>query len=1108
MTSKIVYWWLLILFIVNGWWCCYCCWKEERTALLQLKENINYTGGSYLPSWVANETSDCCQWEGIVCSNTTRRVGELAITVKKISQEEQLRTNGTNTDDMLKNWLFNASLFIPFKNLKALLLPGHSLAGWAKNEGFEKLRQLGKLEILDLSGNQFNRSIFQSLSQLSSLKSLNLSHNNIGSGSDIWFTHNKIGSGSERLSGLDKLEILDLSDNNLDDENLLSALELNTSRTALKKLDIRYNTFRSFIPNEELGALRNIEYLLLDGNTLDENFLRSSGVMSSLKVLSVANCMLNGILPLQGNSRYKRAARCTKLCYARAGKGQTTRVCCTQSYPAFLQEAVSTARTHDLLVTWQQLYELRQGSPSNFKHSIHQIILYTTNLLVHFIGLCDLKYLEELSLSGNSFTGKLPTCLGNLTFLRVFDLTINQFTGNIASSPLSSLLSLEYLLLANNNFEIPISFESFANHSKLKFVTADYNSVIVQTSSKSWIPKFQLEVLSLNNCSQMPSFLHYQRRLRLLRLSKCNIGGNFPNWLLENNPRLADVLLDGNAFTGSLELPLLPDLKAFDISNNKIQGQLPPNIGSIFPNLVISTMSNNMLEGMLPSSFGDMKDLAVLDLSYNKLIGDLPIGLARKGSKLNFLRLSYNMLKGEIFLISANINNLEYLYLDRNNFSGPTPQKLSTAPLITLDLSYNNLSGNVPAWLGNIPSLTSLALSRNHLKGHIPPDYCRLEGLEVLDLSDNNLVGVIPSCFNSSLGLKRVYLSKNKLQGEFNMFSNTDLKVLDLRDNNFSGSIPKWLGSTLEITTLLLKGNRLQGTIPTQLCHASNLRILDLSHNNLSGPIPHCLGSLMQIEGISEAYPYSSSFGYSGFQTFGGDTLINIESSIESSSTIFFLDNYAWVGAEFTTKYNTYSYEASIVDYMSGIDLSCNQLSGEIPKELSNLTEIRALNLSHNHITGTILSEFSKLQNIESLDLSYNNLTGRIPSQLVELTTLAIFSVAHNNLTGRTPQRTSQFATFTESSYEGNPFLCGPPLHNNCMETKEIPISPRALDCCEDDTGFLDMESFSISFLVAYANVVLVVVVVLCVNPYWRNVWFYFVESFMYSCYYFFASKM
>ncbi|KAJ8557417.1 hypothetical protein K7X08_003042 [Anisodus acutangulus] len=312
------------------------------------------------------------------------------------------------------------------------------------------------------------------------------------------------------------------------------------------------------------------------------------------------------------------------------------------------------------------------------------------------------------------------------------------------------------------------------------------------------------------------------------------------------------------------------------------------------------------------------------------------------------------MLEGEIFPVSTNINNFQYLYLDGNNFSGSIPQK-------------------------------------NHLKGPISEDYCRLEGLEVLDLSRNNIVGVVPSCFSASRNLQRVYLSKNNLRGQFDVFSNSlDLKVLDLSDNNFGGSIPKWLGS-IEITTLLLKGKHLQGTIPTELCHTSELRIVDLSHNNLSGPIPHCFGNIMQVEGISEAYPYGPVFSYPRLQAWGRDTVIYVEDSTEIS-TISFQDNYAWVGAEFTTKYNTYSYEGSIVDFVCGIDLSYSQLSGEILKELSNLTEIRALNLSHNHITGTILSEFLNLQNIESLDLSYNNLTGRIPAQLLELTTLAVLT--------------------------------------------------------------------------------------------------------------------
>ncbi|OIT07723.1 hypothetical protein A4A49_62929, partial [Nicotiana attenuata] len=63
------------------WCCCYSCWKEERISLLKFKQNINYTNGAYFSTWVANETSNCCQCEGISCSSSSRKVTELSISV-------------------------------------------------------------------------------------------------------------------------------------------------------------------------------------------------------------------------------------------------------------------------------------------------------------------------------------------------------------------------------------------------------------------------------------------------------------------------------------------------------------------------------------------------------------------------------------------------------------------------------------------------------------------------------------------------------------------------------------------------------------------------------------------------------------------------------------------------------------------------------------------------------------------------------------------------------------------------------------------------------------------------------------------------------------------
>lgn len=67
------------------------------------------------------------------------------------------------------------------------------------------------------------------------------------------------------------------------------------------------------------------------------------------------------------------------------------------------------------------------------------------------------------------------------------------------------------------------------------------------------------------------------------------------------------------------------------------------------------------------------------------------------------------------------------------------------------------------------------------------------------------------------------------------------------------------------------------------------------------------------------------------------------------------------------------------------IDLPDNNLSGEIPKELTSLIGLQSLHLSNNHLTGNIPQSISNLWQLESLDLSMNSLSGVIPESITLL---------------------------------------------------------------------------------------------------------------------------
>ncbi|KAM3749805.1 hypothetical protein ACB098_05G214100 [Castanea mollissima] len=723
--------------------------------------------------------------------------------------------------------------------------------------------------------------------------------------------------------------------------------------------------------------------------------------------------------------------------------------------------------------------------------------------------LCGSKKLEELDLSWNHFGGILPSSLYNLTSLQLLDLSGNEFTGNI-SSLTAGLTSLKYIDLSYNLFE-RFSFDALANISRLEFfqLKCDSKKLDVETENSGWVPLFQLEFLVLSNCNlnklsnQVPTFLFHQHSLRVLDLSYNNLRGPFPGWLLVNNTRLGVLSLNNNLFMGPLHLSLpLNSTYAMDVSNNQLSGHLQENIGNILPKIRILHLFKNDFEGYLPLSIGNMSLLGILNLSFNNFSGEVPKESLAVCFLLEILDLSNNKFSGHLLSSTFNFTKIKLLKINDNQFSGTLSPKCSLMSFF--DVSNNKLSDKIPTWICNKTNLDTLFLRNNFFKGQIR---CETIQIRHLDLSQNSLSGSLPSW--SSEWLEDVHLGQNNFSGSIpKAFLNISyLSTLDISDNRLSGRIPSAIGKLLFLKVLLVRGNRLRGTIPTQFCQLIHINLMDLSNNFLSGTIPHCIGRVFSYPfgfvfetAVISTMPYE----YRIFQKDVDAPILGISYDHIGNKLMLGYKNYPQDEINFITKYRRSSYKGEILVFMSGLDFSCNNLTGGIPIELGQLSRILSLNLSHNQLTGPIPETLSNMTELESLDLSHNNLSGGIPHQLIALHFLEVFSVAHNNLSGRTPDMKAQFGTFDASSYEGNQFLCGLPLEKNCTIKDDSPPTPtKSLDLNDGKWYKVDQTVFFTTFSVTYIMFCLGVITVLYINPHWRLRCFNLVEDCMYSCYFF-----